>query len=127
WVEDLNQFYRREPALYEKDFSPDGFAWVDFKDIDHSIIAYLRRGREPGETILAVLNFTPMVYRNYRVGVPVSGFWREILNSDAPDYGGSGQGNFGGVQAFPIPAHGHYSSLNLTLPPLGIVFLKHQS
>jgi len=61
------------------------------------------------------------------VGVPVSGFWREILNSDAPDYGGSGQGNFGGLQAFPIPAHGHYSSLNLTLPPLGIVFLKHQS
>ena len=126
WVEDLNQFYRREPALYEKDFSPEGFAWVDFQDIDHSIIAYLRRGREPGETILVVVNFTPVLYQNYRVGVPVSGFWREILNSDAPDYGGSGLGNFGGVEAFPIPAHGHFASLNLTLPPLGIVFFKHQ-
>ncbi len=125
WVEDLNQFYRREPALYEKDFSAEGFAWVDFHDIDHSIIAYLRRGREPEETILVVVNFTPVLHQNYRVGVPVSGFWREILNSDAPDYGGSGQGNLGGVEAFPIPAHGHYFSLNLTLPPLGIVFFKH--
>ena len=126
WVEDLNQFYRREPALYEKDFSPEGFAWIDFHDIDHSITAYLRRGREPRETIVVVANFTPVVYHNYRVGVPAGGFWQEILNSDAPDYGGSGQGNLGGVEAFPIPAHGHYASLNLTLPPLGIVFFKHQ-
>ncbi len=126
WVEDLNQFYRRERALYEKDISPDGFAWVDFHDIDHSIIAYLRRGREPRDTILVVCNFTPVVHYNYRVGVPAGGFWQEVLNSDAPDYGGSGQGNLGGAETFPIPAHGYYSSLNLTLPPLGIVFLKHQ-
>ncbi len=127
WVEDLNQFYRREPAFYERDFSSEGFAWIDCQDIDDSILVYLRRGREPQDTILVVANFTPVVHHNYRVGVPMGGFWRELLNSDSPDYWGSGQGNLGGMESVPIPAHGRYASVNLTLPPLGIVFFKREA
>ncbi|MEW6386211.1 MAG: 1,4-alpha-glucan branching protein GlgB [Thermodesulfobacteriota bacterium] len=124
WVEDLNRVYRREPALYEQDFSPAGFEWIDCNDMDHSVISFLRRGLKPEETILVVASFTPVVHHNYRVGVPWGGFWQEILNSDATDYWGSGQGNLGGVEASPLPFHGRFHSLNLTLPPLGIMFFK---
>jgi 1,4-alpha-glucan branching enzyme len=124
WVENLNRVYRQEPALYEEDFSPAGFEWIDCKDVDHSVISFLRKGRNPEELILVVANFTPVVQHNYRVGVPRSGFWKEILNSDATDYWGSGQGNLGGVEATPLSFHGRFSSLNLTLPPLGIMFFK---
>ncbi|MFH1597373.1 MAG: 1,4-alpha-glucan branching protein GlgB [Pseudomonadota bacterium] len=124
WVEDLNRVYRQEPALYEEDFSPAGFEWIDCNDVDHSVISFLRQGRDPKELILVVANFTPVVQHNYRVGVPRSGFWEEILNSDAADYWGSGQGNLGGVEASPLFFHGRFSSLNLTLPPLGIMFFK---
>jgi 1,4-alpha-glucan branching enzyme len=88
-----------------------------------SVITFLRKGRDGG-LILVACNFTPVPRHNYRVGVPQGGFWQEVLNSDAPDYGGSGQGNLGGVEAAPIPFHGRYHSLNLTLPPLGVVFFK---
>jgi 1,4-alpha-glucan branching enzyme len=124
WMEDLNRVYRQEPALYDEDFSPDGFEWIDCNDVDHSVISFLRKGRNPKELILVVANFTPVVQHNYRVGVPRSGFWKEILNSDAADYWGSGQGNLGGVEASPLSFHGRFSSLNLTLPPLGIMFFK---
>jgi 1,4-alpha-glucan branching enzyme len=124
WVEDLNRVYRQEPALYEQDFSSAGFEWVDCSDVDHSVIAFLRKGKNPLDLILVVANFTPLVHHNYRVGIPQSGFWQELLNSDAPDYWGSGQGNLGGVEASPLPCHGRFFSLNLTLPPLGIIFLK---
>jgi 1,4-alpha-glucan branching enzyme len=124
WMEDLNRVYRQEPALYELDFSPAGFEWVDCSDVDHSVISFLRKGKNPQDLILVVANFTPVVHHNYRVGVPQSGFWQEILNSDAPDYWGSGQGNLGGAEASPLPCHGRFFSLNLTLPPLGIIFLK---
>jgi 1,4-alpha-glucan branching enzyme len=124
WVEDLNRVYRQESALYEEDFSPAGFEWIDCNDVDHSVISFLRKGRNPKELILVVANFTPVVQHNYRVGVPRSGFWKEILNSDAADYWGSGQGNLGGVEASPLSFHGRFSSLNLTLPPLGIMFFK---
>jgi 1,4-alpha-glucan branching enzyme len=127
WVEDLNRVYRQEPALYEDDFSPAGFEWVDCNDVDHSVISFLRKGRNPQEIILVVANFTPVVHHNYRVGVPKSGFWQEILNSDAPHYWGSGQGNLGGMEAAPLPFHGRFNSLNLSLPPLGIVFFKASS
>ena len=124
WVEDLNRVYRQEPALYEQDFSPAGFEWIDCNDLDHSVISFLRRGRNPEEVTLVVANFTPVVHHNYRVGVPLGGFWQEILNSDGTDYWGSGQGNLGGMEAAPLPFHGRFHSLNLTLPPLGIVFFK---
>jgi 1,4-alpha-glucan branching enzyme len=124
WMADLNRLYRGEPALHEQDFSPAGFEWIDCNDVDHSVISYLRKGRDSEELILAVANFTPVVQINYRVGVPAGGFWKELLNSDALDYWGSGQGNLGGVEALPQPFHGRPYSLNLTLPPLGIVFFK---
>jgi 1,4-alpha-glucan branching enzyme len=124
WVRDLNHLYRAEPALYELDFDQSGFSWVDCNDADQSVISFLRRGACTKDLILMVANFTPVPRMNYRVGVPRGGFWREILNSDADIYHGSGHGNMGGVEAAPLPCHGHYSSLALTLPPLGIVFLK---
>jgi 1,4-alpha-glucan branching enzyme len=124
WVEDLNRFYRNEPALYECDFSTAGFEWVDCNDAESSVITFLRKGRHPQDIVLVVCNFTPLLRENYRVGVPVGGYWRECLNSDAPLYGGSGQGNMGGADAAPLPAHGRYHSLNLRLPPLGVMFLK---
>lgn len=123
WVKDLNHLYRNEPALYEQDFSPAGFQWVDFHDWEQSVISFLRRARSPDKLVLVVCNFTPVPRYNYRVGVPHSGFWREVLNSDAREYGGSGQGNWGGREATPVPFYGRYDySLSLTLPPLGILF-----
>ncbi|MBI5190415.1 MAG: 1,4-alpha-glucan branching protein GlgB [Nitrospirae bacterium] len=124
WVRDLNRIYRSEPALHEKDFDHDGFEWVDFGDWESSVISYIRRGKDPADTVLVVLNFTPVLRTGYRVGVPHGGYWREILNSDSPDYGGSGQGNMGGVEAEDILCHGRLHSLSLTLPPLGIAVFK---
>jgi len=127
WVRDLNTLYRGQPALYELDFDARGFAWVDCNDYQRSVINFLRRGRSPEEQLLFVCNFTPVVRQNYRVGVPRQGFWKELLNSDAPLYGGSGQGNFGGVQSVPLPIHGQPFSLNMTLPPLGVLVYQRES
>jgi 1,4-alpha-glucan branching enzyme len=124
WVRDLNTFYRAERALHELDFSAQGFEWVDCCDTEASVISFLRKGSSGQDLVLVVCNFTPVVRENYRVGVPHAGTWREALNSDAPLYGGSGQGNLGEVASVPLPAHGRYHSLNLRLPPLGVLFLK---
>jgi 1,4-alpha-glucan branching enzyme len=123
WVADLNRLYRGEPALHEVDFDPAGFEWVDCHDADESVLSYLRRPRR-GAPVLVVCNFTPVPRHNYVVGVPCGGWWRELANSDAPLYGGSGMGNLGGVEAAPVPAHGRFHSLTLTLPPLSVVLLK---
>ncbi|HVA95380.1 MAG TPA: 1,4-alpha-glucan branching protein GlgB [Candidatus Dormibacteraeota bacterium] len=127
WVRDLNTLYRGEPGLYELDFEAAGFEWVDCTDSQRSIVSFIRRGRNPEEQLLFVCNFTPVVRTNYRVGVPLDIAWREILNSDAALYGGSGQGNFGGLEAAPLPIHGRPFSLNMTLPPLGVVVFKPHS
>jgi 1,4-alpha-glucan branching enzyme len=127
WVRDLNTLYRGHPLLHESDSDPAGFEWVDCKDFQRSIISFLRRGRNPNDQLLFVCNFTPIVRQNYRVGVPLDCYWKEILNSDAPLYGGSGQGNFGGLPAAPLPIHGRPFSLNMTLPPLGIVVFQPES
>jgi len=124
WVADLNRLYRSQPALYELDFTHSGFEWIDCSDVEQSVVSLLRNGRSGDDTILAVFNFTPLPRLNYRLGVPKPGFWKELLNSDARDYGGSGHGNMGGVDAAPIPFHGRPSSLLLTLPPLAALFLK---
>ncbi len=123
WVRDLNQLYRNESALHDLDFSPAGFEWVAGNDADASVLSFLRKGKKPGKVILAVCNFTPVLRTGYRIGAPYGGFWRELLNSDAAEYGGSGAGNAGGRNAEPLPYHGRPFSLNLTLPPLGILFL----
>ena len=90
------------------------------------MICFLRKGNKPDELLLVVCNFTPMPRYNYRVGIPRGGFWTELLNSDARDYGGSGHGNFGGLRSAPIPSHGRLHSINVTAPPLGVVFFKLQ-
>jgi 1,4-alpha-glucan branching enzyme len=123
WVRDLNHAYRAEPALHQLDCEPEGFEWVEPHDRDASILVFLRKGRR-GEWVLVACNFTPVPRPHYRVGVPRPGYWREILNSDAEIYGGSGWGNLGGVRAEVKPAHGRPYSLDLTLPPLGAVFLR---
>ena len=124
WVRDLNTLYRGHPLLHELDSNRAGFEWVDCKDSQRSIISFLRHGRNPNDQLLFVCNFTPVVRENYRVGVPLDCYWKEILNSDAALYGGSGQGNFGGLPAAPLPIHGRPFSLNMTLPPLGIVVFQ---
>ncbi len=121
-VADLARLYRDEPALHEGDCETFGFEWVDATDTENSVYSYLRRARD-GRAALVVANFTPVPRHNYRVGVPHGGFWREAFNSDAAHYGGSGHGNFGGVDAAPLPYHGRSHSVNLTLPPLGLVVL----
>ncbi|PIS30584.1 1,4-alpha-glucan branching enzyme [Candidatus Saganbacteria bacterium CG08_land_8_20_14_0_20_45_16] len=125
WVRDLNQLYKAEPALYELDFSSDGFDWLDLSDWESSVISFIRKGRASQDKILVVCNFTPVPRHNYRLGVPAGGQWQELLNSDAKDYGGSGLGNHGSCQTDPIPSHGHPNSLNLLLPPLSVLFFKH--
>jgi 1,4-alpha-glucan branching enzyme len=122
WVEDLNRLYRNVPALYQRDCDGRGFAWVDCNDTERSVLSFLRFGIDEATMVLVVCNFTPVVRQNYQVGVPRGGFWRETLNSDAHEYGGSGQGNMGGVEAAPIAHHGRPFSLTLTLPPLGAIF-----
>ena len=121
WVRDLNTFLRGERALFEQDFEPAGFAWIDCHDSQQSVLSFLRQGRDTGDVVVCACNFTPVPRHNYRLGVPLGGWWNEALNSDAPLYGGSGQGNMGGVPSSPVASHGHYHSLNITLPPLGIV------
>ncbi len=124
WVRDLNHLVRHEPALHELDGQPGGFEWVDFADAESSIISFLRKGRDPAETVLVVCNFAPVVRRGYRIGVPHGGFWREVLNGDAGDYGGSGQGNLGGVETEAGPMHDRPFALPLSIPPLAVLFFK---
>jgi 1,4-alpha-glucan branching enzyme len=122
---DLNHLYREEPALHRNDFDPAGFQWVDAGDADQSVLSWLRS--EGRRTVLAVCNFTPVPRTGYRLGVPGrAAFWREMVNSDAPEYGGSGQCNFGGVEAEPEPWHGRPWSVSLTVPPLGVMLLRSE-
>jgi 1,4-alpha-glucan branching enzyme len=123
-VQDLNRLYRTHPALYEVDFAPNGFQWIDCRDWDASVISFLRRARDPEDFLLFVCNFTPVVRHGYRVGVPRGGIYHERLNTDAQVYGGSNAGNAGSILAEPIPAHGQPYSLRLTLPPLATLVLR---
>jgi 1,4-alpha-glucan branching enzyme len=123
WVRDLNRLYRETPAMHELDVDPNGFEWIDANDSLNSVIALMRHGRSPDDLVVTVCNFTPVPRHNYMVGVPRGGFWREALNSDATDYGGTGQGNLGGLEALPYSVHGRPRALNLNLPPLGCLFL----
>jgi 1,4-alpha-glucan branching enzyme len=124
WVRDLNRAFRAEPSLHRLDFSPDGFEWVDVDDAEISVIAFLRKSGAAGAPLLVVCNFTPVPRVNFIVGVPAAGFWREILNSDAREYGGAGWGNLGGVESAPVGAFGRTESVNITLPPLSVILLR---
>ena len=128
WLADLNRLHRAEPALHEKDCDPEGFEWIDCTDAPNSVLALLRKGEdETANPLVIVLNFTPVARENYRIGVPGGGRWNELLNSDAEAYGGSGKGNYGGVEAVPLPMHGRTHSVALTLPPLGALFLQREA
>jgi len=124
WVRDLNRLYREEPALYQIDFEPSGFEWIDCQDSQSSVISLMRRGKRREDLVVCVCNFTPLPRYRYSIGVPQGGRWIELLNSDATPYGGSGVGNAGSVMASDRPIHGRPYSLELTLPPLGVLFLK---
>jgi 1,4-alpha-glucan branching enzyme len=121
---ELNRLYRERPALHALDLVPDGFEWVDANDTEASVITFMRMSPEWEDVVLCAFNFTPVVRHNYRIGVPRGGHWEEILNSDAPHFGGSGQGNFGGLDASPIAHHGRPRSLVATLPPLATVWFR---
>jgi 1,4-alpha-glucan branching enzyme len=123
-IDDLNRLYRAKPALYEGDCDPSGFEWIDANDSVQSVIVYLRRGRRMEDTLLIAQNCTPVPRHNYRIGLPQGRAWREILNTDAKLYGGSGQGNLGGLEASPLPHFQWPRSLTLTLPPLAAVVLE---
>jgi len=123
FVQDLNRFYTSHPALYEVDFHYNGFEWIDFRDSDKSIASFLRRAKNPDEFVIFIFNFTPIVQQDYRIGVPVAGYYQEVINSDAETYGGRNLNNAGGVVADPIPWQNQPFSLNLTLPPLAALVL----
>ena len=126
WVEDLNRLHRDEVALHELDADPSGFEWVDANDSQNSVLTFLRKGRATGDLVLVACNFTPMPCANYLTGVPLGGTWREVLNSDSERYGGSNWGNLGSLEAVPVSVHGRPRALNLTLPPLGCLFVKSE-
>ena len=122
----LNRTYVHEPALHVRDVDSRGFEWIDADDAEHSVLAFARRTEDETHPIVIACNFTPVPRHNHRLGVNFPGSYREIVNTDAKEYGGSGQGNLGGLEAAPAPYHGRPYSLNVTLPPLGAVFLKRE-
>ena len=125
-VTDLNSLHTMERALYEVDFEWPGYEWLEANDGASSVIAFLRRAKNPENCVVVVCNFTPVARESYRVGVPHAGFYREILNTDSSHYEGSGFGNAGGVHSEPVPWNNRSHSLKLRLPPLGVIYLKAQ-
>ena len=120
----LNEFYTREPALYEVDFHWEGFEWIDFHDMENSMIAFIRHAKNSDEYVVFVCNFTPQLHTQYRLGLPESGEFLELFNSDSAAFGGSNMGNGGRVVAEAIQSHGREASAAVTIPPLGVVVLK---
>jgi 1,4-alpha-glucan branching enzyme len=123
----LNWLYRSEPAMSVCELLQSGFEWIDCQDGENNVISLLRKSQNEAESIVIACNFSAVPRHNYRLGVPRRGSWREILNTDATEYGGSGQGNFGGVRSVPVPLHGRRNSITVTLPPLGAVFFRWES
>jgi len=122
-VQHLNYIYKSEPALWDQDDSYDGFEWIDFHDADNSVVAFMRKSRR-GDVIAFVVNATPMVRYDYRLGVPHAGFYREIINTDAETYAGSNIGNYGGAQSVNVPWMAREHSILIQLPPLATVAFK---
>jgi 1,4-alpha-glucan branching enzyme len=126
-VRDLNRLHRTIPALHARDCEPEGFRWIDADDADRSIFTWLRFDGEGGPALAVLCNFTPVPRERVLVGLPEPGPWREVLNTDAAAYGGSGVGNPGGVTALPLPAFGLPASAEMTLPPLGAIYLMRET
>jgi len=126
FVRDLNWHYHGEPALYQCDYEPDGFRWIDCNDNENSVVSVLRFARNRRDFLVMVFNFTPVPRVEYRIGVPEAGWYAELVNSDAAVYGGSNLGNGGGIASEPVPAHGFEHSVRLTIPPLACLYLKRR-
>ncbi len=126
-IADLNRLYGEEPALHVLDCDWQGFQWLEANDAERSTLAFMRKANEGTEVVIVACNYTPVPRYNYRVGVPSPGRWHEVFNSDATEYGGSGMGNYGSVDAAPVPYQGQPWSVMLTLPPLGAVYLKPEA
>lgn len=127
YANDLNHLYSLHPALYEIDFEPDGFHWIDFSDALNSVLSFYRISKDKKQILLFTFNMTPTVRENYTIGAPKAGFWKEILNSDADIYGGSGIGNMGGKQSEPIESKTWKNSIKVTLPPLAVNVFEWQN
>ena len=123
-VQDLNRLYKNEPALYENDFEASGFEWIDASDTDNNILSFIRKAKSSEEFLVIVSNFTPVSLDAYRIGLPESGDYHEIFNSDSEEYWGSNVGNDKGLSTDLIPMHGYPQSLSLVLPPLATIMLK---
>ena len=123
-VKELNLLYRAQPALWEVDDRYEGFEWIDFRDVENSIVSFVRWSKGRRDFIVFVCNFTPVPRLLYRIGVPEAGLYDEVLNTDAEAFGGSNMGNRGEAHTFPTPSHGHAASLTLTLPPLSVVAFR---
>lgn len=124
FLKNLNHLYVNEPALHQNEFTPDGFEWIDGSDSQQCILVFMRKGSNPDDNIIIVLNFTPVPRVDYRIGVPCEGTWKEILNSDGEKFGGSGSGNPQPAQSENLTWHGQPFSVNIVLPPLAVIFLK---
>jgi 1,4-alpha-glucan branching enzyme len=124
YVKALNHLYTSQPALYQQDFGWEGFEWIDFHDVDSSILSFMRRAKDREDLVVVLANFTPVPREGYRVGVPKAGFYREILNSDAACFGGSNMGNAGGLPSEAEPWQGQPHSILITVPPLAVVYFK---
>jgi 1,4-alpha-glucan branching enzyme len=123
-VRELNRFYRRQPSLYQVDFHYAGFEWVDFRDVESSVIAFIRRAQDPKDFLLFCCNFTPVLREKYEFGVPEEGFYEEVLNTDSAEFGGSNAGNGGVVSSRPVAKHDRPYSIAVTLPPLAVVAFR---
>ena len=120
YFKELNRLYSEHPAFHEVDFDSKGFQWLDFSDSDNSVIGFVRYNSDKSEMLLFTFNMTPVLRENYVFGVPKPGFYKEIMNSNAVEYGGSGVGNFGGVHSEDVPRFEFLNSIKVTLPPLGM-------
>ncbi len=123
-IGDLNSLYRSEPALHWKEYVAGSFSWIDASNAEQNILVFRRCAAQPENDVVVVCNLSPVPRSNYGIGIPHKGFWREILNTDSRVYGGSGQGNVGGVESVPVPLHGFFQSITIQVPPLAVLYLK---
>jgi 1,4-alpha-glucan branching enzyme len=126
-VRDINRFYQEQPSLYQKDFDPTGFRWIESNDAEQSVFSYIRFAENPADFLVVVCNFTPIPRYQYRIGVPQMGHYAEVMNSDSAHYGGGNIGNLGGVEAERILWHAWPQSVSVTVPPLGVIVFRYGS
>ena len=123
-MEDLNRLYCEEPAFWESDYDHHGFYWVDCTDTESSVLSFIRQNKDGSRKVLVVMNLTPILRSNYRIGLPQTGRWNEVFNSDAAIYGGSNQGNMGAVTTEEYACHNQRASATFNLPPCSVMVFR---